>query len=1232
MPAIGQQQILGALVPDISIDKITLESAPTVQKRRRSDRISAHVQENKVDGTSLEFIEGYQNIHADPEKNLTVTLSMSIKDRLDNGSITTWFNNQNIHEFLHVTVVQSIDPFTSKLLSASNNAIQIANFSSGQDQGWEQPGGMKEKIMSMLIDISGDPEFKDFQNKFGIDASLNGAQSEAVFEWMNSFMTTKGMTFSQIAAQNDIGDLMDSQYSDENTNSFDVPFQLQFELQGTPQHLSYFAVVAFSPSAIQNKYGVHMDDPFFIDMMTGNTVGELVINGSRVIDQSYIYRMIDGTIYTGPVEHINDSWWWVGANTATDEPLTRDLYPHSKVQDFRVLERLKDMRFAFTEAQANLMDSVGKYKTPHSEKISWDLQKIYFSNFAITTTPNHNLKFAFSMDYGSLVRDNTKFSKLFKIPKSGWTADTLKELMSAVEIANMTILRRRVSNEYQGLNALGSPADLRNIFNEAEQVPVVIASGRDVSGKLEEVPSPIGLIKESKIQTAGDTPLHAIRHFEAADNTMSTVTDGHYQYGVELEIKDNTHKKIANLLQDLLVHKAEFDKYALAASVPTTGTKGSDASSVTTRSGYGLSASQTLEKRTLGVFDPVRNRFTDKFIKEQEALYKTPTVFISDKPWEMAPFAYFVFLSLISGGTDLDISGNTIEQLVKSIAPDTGTPQGISLFQKLMDDLVSKVEGYIKSQMAESSNKTGATKAAMPLAPSHRTFKIAHWFGETWDSNLPKVGYDYLSEGTIDVTDPTQGLKNIPLNQYENVVNAETTKHWKSLGEQLEVTKGGKSINTGDNLDATKWEYLTPSNVDLGDNGGCFQTDPVSSEKNAMMKSAIQKLNQTKQSPFLPIMPFLDIKPILKSVGKRAETRETATGNHSAANLLMTKVNVADILANTVNLTVHVPDIIATGTGAKSLLEGITNRAADDPWVDATKNLGDAYDFVDPIDPTKVRKQSPVIYEEDAIVLLEELVSDTLDLADVGLKNKPQAVVNKDILEKKFRFYDHSFYNLNNGFNAINKKVSEILTKGSVIPASDGGLPPQIQNEFIKMPNQIKSLFIGSLKPDVVNYDMSANNGAYFSNPINHATIIFNYKMIRKVEVLTGYKVDETGAPMLKQPIWTALGDAVLQKMKGKDILCRHTKYTDRSLGIEMPSSMKLPVYDRYFTISVPAGDKKKKKPAASTQQVIKKAIQNILTQNKNIPVKHLHTIDVSMKNVEQSLEHKAIIQEHKWK
>ena len=1160
MPSVGQQQILGALVPDININKITLENSPTLEKRRGSDRISAH-------GSSLEFIEGYQAI-ADQEKNLRVTLNMSIKDQLDNGSIATWFTNQDIHQFLTVVVVQSIDPFTTKMLSASNNAIQLANFETGLNNNWEQPGGLKGKIVSMAMDAAGDPEFKDYKTK------LEGNPDE-IWSWMEKHITAKVLSFAQIVKQNEILDLMDKQYGAENTKSFDVPFNLEFKIKGTPKHLAYFAVTMFDLAAIQEKFGIHFDDPFFIDMMTGNTVGELVIDGSRVVSQSYIYRTVDGTLYTGPVEHLGGDWWPVGSTPESreqTEPLIRDVYPHSKIQDFRVLERLKDTKFAFASNQANLLDSIGKYTTPHSEKASLNFKKTYFSGGGLSVTTNQNVSLTFAMSWGNIIRDNARFAKLFNATAEGG----LNDLISEVKIVNLTLKRRRVTNTHRGLNSLGTPTNLRNIFNESEQVPVVIATGYDVDGKLKQAPSSAGMVKESKIETffsllESEQKWRHIRHFEAVDLTMRDVTDGHYQYGVEIEIKDNTHKKIFDMLNELKVYKASFDEYAMAASVPTAGNNKNE-SSITTKSGYGLSASKTLEKRTVGAFDQTRNRFTDKFINEQNKKYTTqPGVHI--KPWEMTPWAYFTFLSIISGGTDLDISQNTMEQLVKSIAPETGTPQGIGFFQKILDDLVAKVSSYINSQMAISSNRNGTTKASMPLTPSKRTFIVSHWFGETWDSNLPPESYDYLSAGTLEPDDPTVGLKNIQLDKYENICNAETLKHWNTLGELLEITKDGKSYNTGDNLEHTKWTYLTPSNVDLGDNGGCFQVDPFNSEKNSMMKSAIAKLNQTKQSPFLPIAPFLNIKEQLGTMDAKLKAKELAVGKQSAANLLITKINVADILSTVTNLTVHTVNVFDPLKDKSILLEGPKSDRMNDPWVDATKNLGDAYDFVDPINPvtkSKESNQGPMVDEQDTVILLEELASDILDLSDYGLKQGPTGVKNEEILNKKFRFYDHSFYNLNKESNAIEKRVKDIVPRTSMIPPTDGNMPPHIQEKFINMPNQIKSLFVGSLKPEVVKNDMFANNGAYFNNPINHASIIFNYKMIRKVEVLSGYELDESGTPMLKKPLWIPLDDTVIERMSGKDILCRHIKYTDVELGIETPNSMKLPVYNRYFSISIP--------------------------------------------------------------
>ena len=119
MAGINQQQLIGSMIPDVYIKKISLESGGMTLKKENPHIRHPHENANKL---------------ATSNNDMNVRLDLSIKDMHDTGLVDTWFANQDYKKYLKLTVIQSLDPLVTKILAASNNAIRIANFDS-EDTG-----------------------------------------------------------------------------------------------------------------------------------------------------------------------------------------------------------------------------------------------------------------------------------------------------------------------------------------------------------------------------------------------------------------------------------------------------------------------------------------------------------------------------------------------------------------------------------------------------------------------------------------------------------------------------------------------------------------------------------------------------------------------------------------------------------------------------------------------------------------------------------------------------------------------------------------------------------------------------------------------------------------------------------------------------------------------------------------------------------------------------------------
>ena len=113
----------------------------------------------------------------------------------------------------------------------------------------------------------------------------------------------------------------------------------------------------------------------------------------------------------------------------------------------------------------------------------------------------------------------------------------------------------------------------------------------------------------------------------------------------------------------------------------------------------------------------------------------------------------------------------------------------------------------------------------------------------------------------------------------------------------------------------------------------------------------------------------------------------------------------------------------------------------------------------------------------------------------------------------------------------------------------------------MKLPNQVKSLFVSA-------GSRSKPIGGLFA-PENEPIFNYNFRMLQKVEVLTGYEVSSNNQLMLLSPIWRPLKEVVIFQARnsGSNLLCRLVPYTNPQLNISTPLGLELPIYDDHFFI-----------------------------------------------------------------
>ena len=138
MVAVNKQSILGSIVPNVYIKKITLETAgedvvernPHIDHEREPDVIR-NPDTGKVERTvrTPDLLRKSQ-VGSEP---LTVTIDLLVKERLDKGVVASWFGEIDFMKYLKIQIVQSMNEestrlYSTKKLNISPSTPKVDNF------------------------------------------------------------------------------------------------------------------------------------------------------------------------------------------------------------------------------------------------------------------------------------------------------------------------------------------------------------------------------------------------------------------------------------------------------------------------------------------------------------------------------------------------------------------------------------------------------------------------------------------------------------------------------------------------------------------------------------------------------------------------------------------------------------------------------------------------------------------------------------------------------------------------------------------------------------------------------------------------------------------------------------------------------------------------------------------------------------------------------------------------
>ena len=630
--------------------------------------------------------------------------------------------------------------------------------------------------------------------------------------------------------------------------TFDLPDNAIIE------HLHVFAFVQLDTAYLANQLNLIVPEP--LEWKMGKVEQEMVIENSQVVsmrrgfevqgvttsDENHVHAYedldINGDGYTAYAVHPDESEIrhrhqvidGVVQNAQSDcwrvDPLDpescQQLYkqgmfvgpagagPHihqlaatwipiNNVQDFRIRDEIDVLIAEFTSL-TQTQESFPGQKDIIAPIMSNDS---YFSELFLTKDEARNVRFLFAFDYGKFCIEKSKYYHII----SKFPDGAKQEIINNSHLTQF-IIRRRQVRENPAQNSLGSPVRDRVMDDGSIELPIVTSLGSTTI-------SEIDLLLPNQSPTGNSS----LRYFTGIDPAnYFPKSDGFYQYSIDIEIIDGFVPIIQDYLDAVSRAQSAYQPYVALTEIP-------------------------------GIYDRLSRKFTAKGIEilTQWDLAQQNIGLNLDPQQQWGggltpPLSSIVseYLSVLGVWIDLDrfIPGaGTLREhyrihILNLIRPDTGSIDGILLFDKLLTLLVSQITNLMKI-----GHSGGGVEDTVANQPSDRTslfkpqaMKIKEYFENT-------IGARYLNESYIN------NVGNAPASAHRS---AHTSAHQglaiHSQAELLTATQ--REVN----LDLISNRYKSIEEV-FGEAGITYNIVPLTTPTLASAQQLVSAVNFTSFSP-----------------------------------------------------------------------------------------------------------------------------------------------------------------------------------------------------------------------------------------------------------------------------------------------------------------------------------------------------------------------------------------------
>jgi len=1098
----------GQSVPDVFIGNIRISKGYDSIKERENTRNNRVTSDRR---TSDRYNDDFASrVKSEEGSQLIVTVNLYIKEVVNSSQRTSWFNGSKISRNLKIRVVQSLSEASTKEISRAPRQIY--------------PGGYYDNISK---------------------TAAHGAATSVIckdipLRQSNNFKIENYLT---------------TETSDYRV--YDIPYQIIFSIPNdAPPHLTYFAACYYDPNLTDGNRNKRSKIPLLSSL--GRLAVEQVINKSKTVKKSKYYSVEDtGDAYFGPIYHKETGEVFTGLtkNTGPNQKLTTKVVPNTKIVDYRIFEKFKKIDISFKDSDKDAIKGSGRSKS----RVTYNKKNddVFFTDLYLNRSQNGVVDMVFGIKMEKIFKNYSHYAKLFQN-----TDNTIVEtILGASKLRKLKIIRRRIDNNKTSFDRLGGVKMTpfvnpdgsydEHVVVEAYNRPLLTKAGSvNIKAATEDryTKETVGTIDKIDLSlgSAGD-----VLFLHISDKQIAKVTEGLYQYGIELDIEDRTQNYLISRLYNFESAIRNYDSLANIARM----------------AGY----------------NKYNKKYTQSFMSVSSLVNYSSS---GTTPWSNLITQFVQIINLFMGHNSAlteELQSNLVKSLFSLSCPISNNPKDMDFVMTMMIECANK----IRSKMLFDSNDTRRKKITSALrtkkeaSPKVAVFKLEKYFGASYkgysNNNVtseivnasldPNYGYDYFDSG-----DSAEGLKTYNASDIISRSQIETLRYYKSEDPVLSLKVDDKIYTNRDFALSNKYQFFAPSFVTLGGNK---KLNLIDEEENIF--------NKNKNTALL-----LDIMGYNMA---QEENNMTDYTRYSYSQKLDSYLAFRDV-----NRVANRDPV--------SELESSNYNIADDYFGKTTKiiinkDITDDQEIID-----MINRESDSRYKSNNNNLRRGAETQT---AGTGIM---LSLLGAHYLKTLEPVKDLERWNLRNPENIIaflDGVKSQGTSRSEVIDTSRTSklqkrqanqVSPEKQRIIKEMPMQLKSLLhqgVGNVSKNNFRRELFASN----FNPLQDASKFIMFWLMHgqlvELQAYVGHSMSNNDANM-KMPSWRPVTPDVWSNIVNRSTtLCRLVRYRNPMLLGTYPETLDLPIYNEYFIIrgntTAPGKDSKlKTRISKRVQKVVRDA------------------------------------------